>query len=119
LRTDPARLNLTMPAERLDEFVEEQIARYTVDESEPFPFFGRITGSSVGGVWLPADMVRGARPMEYAVVSADGGSSELGTFGRPVSGLSVNESFVLGLYENELGLQVFVLYRYDFRGSIR
>jgi hypothetical protein len=112
LRANLARVNPSMSAASLEGFVEEQIARYAVNESEPLPLFGRIVGGSQGDVWLPESASWDVGSKRYTVVSADGISSAVATFDRPVSILSVNEEFVLGTSKNELDVQAVVLYRY-------
>lgn len=47
------------------------------------------------------------------MVSADGTSTALATFDRPLSLLSVNDEFVLGLYEDDLEVQGVAVYRYE------
>lgn len=115
LRADLVRVNPGMPTERLQEFVDQAVARYSLDPSVPLPVFDQpVRGSADGDVWLPDVVPERGRPTRYLVVSGDGSVTRPVEFPRPLIVLDVNDEFVLGAYSNELDVLGVAVYRYSF-----
>ena len=114
MRADLVRVNPQMSRDRVTEFVEQQVARYALDESAPLPLFGfTVQGSSTGDVWVPAFFRSPAGTATHTVVSADGLSTAIATFPSPSRVLDATEELVLVLFRDELDVQAVALYRYD------
>ena len=116
LREDLRRVNPQMGGERLEEFVNEQIAQYTVDPEAPLPLFGALRGTADGGVWIAEFTPWSSWPTRYRVLAP--GGMWLGTieFPAPFLLLSVRGDLVLGVETDELEVQGVAVYRHDFGG---
>ena len=116
LREDLRRVNPQMGGERLEEFVNEQIAQYQIDPAAPLPLFGAVHGSPEGGVWVAEFTPGNSWPTRYRVLAPDGAWQGTIAFPGPFLLLSVQGDMVLGVETDELDVQGVAVYRHDFGG---
>ena len=96
---------------RLEEIIEEDMARYRAMIGQPIPFFGTPFADADGNLWLPS--YRPAYPEEgspYTVISPDG--EWLGQVETPPRFriLDVTGDLVLGVLRDELDVMNVVVY---------
>ncbi|MEQ9400208.1 MAG: hypothetical protein RJQ04_13685 [Longimicrobiales bacterium] len=118
LREDLPRVNPGMPASRLEEFIQEQIAQLQVVPDEPLPLFVELMDHGDAGVWLRAyepagDFFGGGSG--YRVVSPDGRSIRSLSFSTPTRVLDVAFGRLLGVFQDDLDVQHVVVYAFEGR----
>jgi hypothetical protein len=113
MREDLNRINPRLGGERLEEFVDQQIARYEMDETLPLPLFGSIHGSSTGDVWLAEFSPRATWPSAYQVVSSTGEWLGRVVFPGPVNLLDLRGDQVLCVLKDSLDVHGVALYHYS------
>ena len=104
-------LNYGVSEARLDEIVQEDMARYRAMIGQPLPLFGAPFADADGNVWLPS--YRPAYPEEgspYTVISSDG--EWLGQVETPPRFriLDVTGGFVLGVLRDDMDVENVVVY---------
>ena len=105
------RMNYQVSDARLEEIIQEDMARYRAMIGQPIPLFGTPFADADGNVWLPS--YRPAYPEEgspYTVISADG--EWLGRVGTPPRFriLDVTGGLVLGVIRDELDVENVAVY---------
>ena len=105
------RMNYQVSEARLEEMIQEDMARYRAMIGQPIPLFGSPFADADGNVWLPS--YRPAYPEEgspYTVVSPDG--SWLGKVETPPRFriLDVTGGLVLGVLRDEMDVENVVVY---------
>lgn len=113
LRAELRRINPQMAPDRVQEFVDERVAAYSLHEEEPLPLFGRMLAGRDGSVWLPSFSTIRQRPTRYVVLAKGGEDVSVVDFPRPVQVLDVSGRYALGLVEDALGVQGVAVYRID------
>ena len=114
LRASLTRVNPGMPSERLDEFLDQQVASYTLDVTTPLPAFSQLVrGNASGEVWLPDFTPPGRDATGYHVLAADGTSFGRAVFPRPIRVVAVTENLVLGTHTDEIGVVSAGVYRWS------
>jgi hypothetical protein len=104
-------LNYGVSEARLDEIVQEDMARYRAMIGQPLPLFGAPFADAAGNVWLPS--YRPAYPEEgspYTVISSDG--EWLGQVETPPRFriLDVTGGLVLGVLRDDMDVENVVVY---------
>ena len=104
-------LNYGVSEARLDEIVQEDMARYRAMIGQPLPLFGAPFADADGNVWLPS--YRPAYPEEgspYTVISSDG--EWLGQVETPPRFriLDVTGGLVLGVLRDDMDVENVVVY---------
>lgn len=117
LRAELRRVNPQLGGERLEQFLQERVARYEVDASVPLPLFGQLHGSPDGDVWLSEFTPGNMWASRYVVVSAGGEWIGRVEFPSRVRILDVTDEFVLAVFANDLDVQGVAVYRYDREGQ--
>lgn len=107
------RVNPQMDAAAVDAFVEQQLARYAVDERTPLPLFGPVAAGTDGDVWLPEYEGRTRHARVYTVFSPGGDHARVVTFDRPVSVLAASSGRVLAQFVDELDVVALGVFTYD------
>jgi len=105
------RMNYQVSEARLEEIIQEDMARYRAMIGQPIPLFGSPFADADGNVWLPS--YRPAYPEEgspYTVISPDG--SWLGQVETPPRFriLDVTGGLVLGVLRDETDVENVVVY---------
>ncbi len=105
------RMNYGVSEARLEEMVQEDMARYRAMIGQPIPLFGSPFADADGNVWLPA--YRPGYPEEgspYAVISPDG--EWLGQVETPsrFRVLDVTGGLVLGVLRDDMDLENVAVY---------
>ena len=105
------RMNYGVSEARLDEIIQEDMARYRAMIGQPIPLFGTPFADADGNVWLPS--YRPAYPEEgspYTVISPDG--EWLGQVETPPGFriLDVTGGLVLGVLRDEIDVENVVVY---------
>ena len=105
------RMNYEVSDARLEEIIQENMARYRAMIGQPIPFFGSPFADAAGNLWLPS--YRPAYPEEgspYTVISPDG--EWLGQVETPPRFriLDVTGDLVLGVLRDELDVINVVVY---------
>ena len=105
------RLNYQVSDARLDEIIQEDMARYRAMIGQPIPFFSTPFADAAGNLWLPS--YRPAYPEEgspYTVISPDG--EWLGQVETPPRFriLDVTGDLVLGVLRDALDVENVVVY---------
>jgi hypothetical protein len=111
LRAELRRVNPRMGDDEFGAFVEGQVASYSMRPDEPLPYFGQVVASSEGDVWISPWSVGVERPTRYMVMSRSGEEVRVVSFPRPVTVLFVEGAYVLGVVEDEFGVQAVAVYR--------
>lgn len=111
LRAELRRVNPQMSADRVQDFLDERVAAYSLDEEEPLPLFGPLLASDEGSVWLPPYSTFRQRPTHYTVLVRNGEEVSTVEFPRPISILDVTGPYALGVIEDSLGVQAVAVYR--------
>ena len=114
------RLNYGVSEVRLEEIIQEDMARYRAMIGQPVPFFGTPFADADGNVWLPS--YRPAYPEEgspYTVISPDG--EWLGQVETPPRFriLDVTGGSVLGVLRDEMDVENVVVYGLEGRPAPR
>ena len=104
-------MNYGVSEARLEEIIQEDMARYRAMIGQPIPLFGTPFADADGNVWLPS--YRPAYPEEgspYTVISPDG--EWLGQVVTPprLRILDVTGGLVLGVLRDEMDVQNVVVY---------
>lgn len=114
MREGTRRANPGMPEDRLQQFIDRQIASYTLDTTTPLPAFGQLVRANASGdVWLPDFTPAGQDPTAYHVLAADGTAIGEAVFARPFRIAAVGEDLVLGTHTDELGVVSAAVYRWS------
>jgi hypothetical protein len=114
LRENLKRVNPGMSEDRLQQFIDQQVASYTLDTKTPLPAFGQLVRGNAGGdVWLPDFTSPGQDPIGYSVLAADGTAIGEAVFLRPIRVAAVGEDLVLGTHTDELGVVSAAVYRWS------
>ena len=105
------RMNYGVSEARLEEIIQEDMARYRAMIGQPIPLFGTPFADADGNVWLPS--YRPAYPEEgspYTVISSDG--EWLGQVEAPPRFriLDVAGGLVLGVLRDEMDVENVVVY---------
>ena len=105
------RMNYGVSESRLEEIIQEDMARYRAMIGQPVPLFGTPFADADGNVWLPS--YRPAYPEEgspYTVVSPEG--EWLGQVETPPRFriLDVTGGLILGVLRDEMDVQNVVVY---------
>ena len=105
------RRHYGVPDARLEEIIQEDMARYRVMVGQPIPYFGSPFADADGNLWLPS--YRPAYPEEgspYTVISPDG--EWLGEVETPPRFriLDVTGGLLLGVLRDDLDVQNVVVY---------
>lgn len=117
IRAELERVNPTMGGQRLQTFLDEQVARYRLDPEAPLPLFWNLYPGDGGSVWI-ADFEPGLRatlPRRYEVVSADGRWLGAVEFPTRFEVMDVRGDLVLGVYRDELEVPAVAVYRVRWR----